>query len=115
MPTDGSSRRSVIARNATTIGKVVGAAPPSYTHPVAAANSAMRSALTTYAAVGGNVRPAREASTGTVLPSTTRSRRTLPTVAARPAGSGQARPWAVGLARDRVRPAAPAEILQLLD
>src|SRR3954452_11645439 len=110
MPTEGSSSRSVIARKATTIGKVAGAAPPSYAQPVAAANSAIRSALTTYAGVGANVRPAREESTATVLPSAVvrRSRRTLPAVAARPAGDGSA-----GLAVHRVRPAAWAELLQL--
>ena len=46
MPTDGSSISARIAWKAATIGKVAGAGPPAYSPPVAAANSATRSAVT---------------------------------------------------------------------
>src|SRR5690242_2631811 len=69
MPTSGSVISCCIAAKATTIGKVAGAGSPSaYGVPVAAANSATRSAVTSYGAVGGNVLPARVA--WTAMPGT---------------------------------------------
>src|SRR3954451_15648629 len=64
MPTSGSPIRSCIAPKATTIGKVAGAGSPvRYGVPVAAANAVTASSVTSYGAVGGEGRPARDAST----------------------------------------------------
>src|SRR4051794_19252635 len=67
IPTSGSVISACIAAKATTIGNVAGAGPPvRYGVPVAAAKSETACSVTSYASVGGNVRPARDASTAMV-------------------------------------------------
>src|SRR5690349_17668389 len=114
MPTSGSPISSCIAPKATTIGNVAGAGPPSeYGVPVAAAKSATACPVTSYGSVGGNVRPARDASTAmrTNLPTAPGGRR-------RPPGRA-GRAWAVlveesaGLAVRLVLAAARAELREL--
>ena len=53
-----------MASKASTIGKVAGAAPPSYSPPVAATNSRTWSSVTSYGAVGGKARPTSACSIG---------------------------------------------------
>src|SRR3954451_22350010 len=122
MPTSGSPIRSCIAPKATTIGKVAGAGSPvRYGVPVAAANAVTASSVTSYGAVGGKVRPARDASTA--MPGTLAAARPDPERNdARPehragverlvVSTGSTHDSA-GLAVRRVGAAAGAELLQL--
>src|SRR3954469_12707256 len=122
MPTSGSPIRSCIAPNATTIGKVAGAGSPvRYGVPVAAANAVTASSVTSYGAVGGKVRPAREASTamsGTLAaerpdPERNDARPEHRAGVERLVVSTGSTDGSAGLAVRRVGAAARAELLQL--